>query len=62
MSVLASLLFGIGITLLFLALAILYIMIVVIGAGLFGTIIEERFRKGRKWKKLDASGIRHSRP
>jgi hypothetical protein len=51
MLVLASLLLGIGMTLLALTLAIFYIVIIVIGAGRLGTIIDELFGKARKRKK-----------
>ena len=51
MAVLASLLLGMGMTLLVLTLAILYIVIVVIGVARLGTIVEERVRKGRKRKR-----------
>jgi hypothetical protein len=53
MSVLASLLLGMGMTLLVLTLAILYIVILVIGVARLGTIVEERLGKGRK-RKHDA--------
>lgn len=51
MLVLGLLLLGIGLTLLALALTTLYIVILVIGAGRLGTIIDELLRKTRKRKK-----------
>jgi hypothetical protein len=52
MLILASLLLGIGMTLLALTLAIFYIVIVVMGAGGLAAMVDELFGKVRQRKKV----------